>query len=143
LLEQRKKLQDEVERLNVEKAQLAVDEMLQKAVEVEGVLLCSGIFDELPPNVLRQVGDKIRNSRKSSVTILASKTKDQVTFVVMADKDAMAKGVHAGKLAKSIAQLLGGGGGGRPDVAQAGAKKVDGVKEALNKAIDILREMIR
>lgn len=142
LLEQRKKLQDEVERLNVEKAQLAVDEMLQKAVEVEGVLLCSGIFDELPPNVLRQVGDKIRNSRKSSVTILASKTKDQVTFVVMADKDAMAKGVHAGKLAKSIAQLLGGGGGGRPDVAQAGAKKVDGVKEALNKAIDILREMI-
>jgi len=142
LLEQRKKLQDEVERLNVEKAQLAVDEMLQKAIEVEGVLLCSGVFDELPPNVLRQVGDKIRSSRKSSVAVLASRAKDQVTFVVMADKDAVVKGVHAGKLAKSIAQLLGGGGGGRPDVAQAGAKKVEGVKEALHKAVDILREMI-
>ena len=143
LLEQRKRLQEEIERLNLEKAQSNVDKVLERGIEVEGVLLCAEIFDELPTNILRQVGDKIRQNRKCSVAVLVSKSKGQATFIVMADKDAVAKGIHAGRLAKSIAQTLGGGGGGRPDVAQAGAKKIEGLEEALGKAPDIVREMIR
>ena len=93
-------------------------------------------------DALRNLGDQMRD-KVGGVVVLAAIMGEKVSILTMATKDAVAKGVHAGNIVKAVAKLCGGGGGGRPDMAQAGAKDVAKVDEALAAAFDIVAAMVK
>ena len=84
-------------------------------------------------NGLRTLGDGFKAKLGKSVIILASDAGEKVNLIVMATDDAVASGVHAGNIVKKIAPMVGGGGGGRPNMAQAGGKNAAGIDELLSK----------
>ncbi|MGC9372368.1 MAG: alanine--tRNA ligase [Thermovirgaceae bacterium] len=142
LLEERKDLKDEMERLSLVAALEKADTLLEEGVTVGEITVVTGIFENTPQEILRQVGDHIRQKKNPVVTCLASVSGSNVTFTVMADKPALKAGVHAGKLAASVAKVLGGGGGGRPDIASAGAKNPDGLEDAMKRVPGFVGEQI-
>ncbi len=89
-------------------------------------------------NQLRELGDQIRDQIKEGVIVLASDNDGKVNLVVMVTDEAQKKGAHAGNMIKAIAPLVGGGGGGRPNMAQAGGKNAAGIDSALEKAKELL-----
>ena len=94
-------------------------------------------------NELRNLGDKLKGEIGSGVVLIVSAQSDKVNMIAMATDDVIAKGAHAGNLVKGMAALVGGGGGGRPNMAQAGGKNPDKVPEALKAAADILADQIK
>jgi alanyl-tRNA synthetase len=89
-------------------------------------------------NELRQLADQWKEKGASDVLVLAVNAGGKVNLLAAASKDAIAKGVKAGNLIKAIAPMVGGGGGGRPDMAQAGGKNPDGITKALAEAKNVL-----
>lgn len=113
-------------------------ELLESAVEVQGVKLAAGSAPkELSANALRELADDLAN-RLGGVVVLAGETNGKVLWAVKAHKDAVAKGAHAGNLVRELAKITGGGGGGRPDFAQAGGKDLAKIAEALAHAPTVL-----
>ena len=94
-------------------------------------------------NGLRDLGDQLKEKLGSGIVVLASVKDGKVNLLAMATDDVMKKGAHAGNLIKGIAALVGGGGGGRPNMAQAGGKNPDGVDAALAKAKEIAESQIQ
>ena len=92
--------------------------------------------------LLRSLADQLRDRMKKGVVLLASVQEDKVSLVAMATKEAVAAKAHAGNLVKEVAKIVGGGGGGRPDMAQAGGKDPAKVAEALLKAKETLRQQL-
>ena len=92
---------------------------------------------------LKEVADNLRDKLVSGVVVLANTTDDKLNLVATATKDAVDKGVHCGNIVKSIAQIAGGKGGGRPNMAQAGAPDVSKVDEALNHASEVLKSQVK
>lgn len=91
---------------------------------------------------LRQMGDTLRDKTGGVVVLLAPVADDKVNVLVMASKEAVQKGIHAGKLVKAVAQVMGGNGGGRPDMAQAGGRDKSKIKEAMEQAWSLIGEQI-
>jgi alanyl-tRNA synthetase len=87
---------------------------------------------------MRELGDRLRERLKSGVVVLVSQDGDRVLWVTMVTKDLTGR-VHAGNLARDLARLTGGGGGGRPDVAEAGGKDPARIAEALARLPDVIR----
>lgn len=102
------------------------------AAKVEGVDM----------NGLRDLGDQFKEKLGEGVIMLASATAGKVSLVAMATKEAMDKGAHAGNLIKASASCVGGGGGGRPNMAQAGGKNPDGIEASLAKAAEVLENQL-
>ena len=119
------------------------DEILKNVVEVKGINLVAAELNEVEGEALRNLCDKLRNKVSNSVVVLGSEVAGKVQFVVMADKEAVSKGAHAGKIIKEVAMITGGGGGGRPDMAQAGGKQPEKLKEAIAKAKDIVETLVK
>ena len=94
----------------------------------------SGIPDT-DMNSLRNLGDDFKSKLGDSVVVLASAKDGKVNLIAMATDGAVAKGAHAGNIIKAVAGLVGGGGGGRPNMAQAGGKNPDGIEAALAQAV--------
>lgn len=115
-----------------------VDELLSKKEEVSGISLVKGEVLNVEAGDLRDLTEKVLDKLQSGVVVLASKGEGKVNFSVMISKDKVKEGLHAGKLIKEIAAVTGGGGGGRPDMAQAGGKNPDKLKEAL----DLVNELL-
>ena len=93
-------------------------------------------------NALRTLGDDLKGKIGSGVVILASDMGGKVNLIVTATDDAVKAGAHAGKIIKEAAALVSGGGGGRPNMAQAGGKNPAGIKAALEKAVEIAKEQL-
>ena len=92
-------------------------------------------------NGLRNLGDQLKNKLGEGVVILASaQGNEKVNLIAMATEGAMKKGAHAGNLIKKLASFVGGGGGGRPNMAQAGGKKPEGIAAMLEAAAKVLEE---
>ena len=91
---------------------------------------------------LRDLGDQMKEKLGDGVVVLASGNDGKVSLMVMATDGAMKKGAHAGNLVKAIAGCVGGGGGGRPNMAQAGGKNPAGIADALKKAEEVLSEQL-
>ena len=92
---------------------------------------------------LRDVADMTSSKIESpSVVVLACANEGKVNLVVKADKAAVAKGIHAGKIIKEAAQTVGGGGGGRPDMAQAGGKNAEALPKAFDKAVEVIESQL-
>ena len=93
-------------------------------------------------NGLRCLGDQLKEKLGEGVIVLASVQGDKVNLMVTATDEAQKKGAHAGNLVKAIAGLVGGGGGGRPNMAQAGGKNPEKIDEAVAKAAEVLKGQI-
>lgn len=132
--------------LNAVKAKLAkgeVEELLSGVETIQGVKVAVGVVAANDMDALRSVADMVRDRLGSGVVGIGAVNHDKVNFVVMATKDVVAKGVHAGNIVKEAAKVAGGGGGGRPDMAQAGAKQADKMGESLETMKNVIRQQIK
>lgn len=129
-----KALTSENESLKSKAAQEALGDVMDQVTEVGGVKLLAASVEGVDMNGLRDLGDKFKAKLGDGVVVLASSCDGKVNLVAMATDEAMAKGAHAGNLIKSIAGKVGGGGGGRPNMAQAGGKNPAGIPDAIAEA---------
>ena len=132
--EQIKALQSENESLKSKAAKEALGDVMDQVTEVGGVKLLAASVSGVDMNGLRELGDQLKEKLGEGVVVLASEADGKVSLVAMATDGAMAKGAHAGNLIKAIAGKVGGGGGGRPNMAQAGGKNPAGIPEAVAEA---------
>ena len=142
-------LQDELkeatrenEKLKNQMAKDAMGDVMDQVVEVKGVSLLAVKIENVDMNGLRNLGDQLKEKMGEGVIVLASAADDKVNLITMATDGAIAKGAHAGNMIKSIAKLVGGGGGGRPNMAQAGGKNPAGIEAALTEAKAVLESQI-
>lgn len=138
LTAENKALHSEVESLKSKLAQDAMGDVMDQVQEIKGVKLLAAAVDGVDMNGLRDLGDQLKEKLGDGVVVLASGNDGKVSLMVTATDAAMKQGAHAGNLIKAIAGLVGGGGGGRPNMAQAGGKNPAGIQEALKKAAEVL-----
>jgi alanyl-tRNA synthetase len=141
LLAQQKALERQIEALKEKAAHAAASELESQAREIRGVKVLSARVDSLDRAQMRNLADALRNKWKSAVILLASPDNGQVALVCAVTKDLTAK-VHAGKLVGQVAQALGGRGGGRPDLAEAGGKDASALPGALAAVYPSVEQML-
>ena len=123
-------------------AKEAMGDVSDQVTEVKGVKLIAAKVDDVDMNGLRDLGDQLKEKLGEGVIVLASAAGGKVSLVAMATDEAVKKGAHAGNLIKGIAGLVGGGGGGRPNMAQAGGKNPDGIDAAIAKVSEVLESQL-
>ena len=143
MLSENKTLHSEVESLKSKMAQEAVGDVMDQVKEVKGVKLLATQVDGVDMNGLRDLGDQLKAKLGEGVVVLASANEGKVSLMVTATDGVMKQGAHAGNLVKGIAACVGGGGGGRPNMAQAGGKNPAGIPDALAKAAEVLEGQIQ
>ena len=137
-----KAMSSEIESLKSKAAKDALGDVMDQVVEVKGVKLLATKVPGVDMNGLRDLGDQLKAKLGEGVIVLISDAEGKVNMVAMATDDAMSKGAHAGNLIKGIASLVGGGGGGRPNMAQAGGKNPAGIDAALAEAVKVLESQL-
>lgn len=137
--EELKSLQSENEKLKAKLANEAVGDVDSQIQEINGIKLLAMSVPDVDMNGLRNLGDQMKEKIGEGVVVLASSLGDKVTLLAMATDEAMKKGAHAGNLIREIASLVGGGGGGRPNMAQAGGKNPAGIADAIAKAAEVVK----
>ena len=128
---QNKELEKEIAQLHAAASKNQVDGLLNNVKEVNGVKLLACEVEAADMNSLRDMSDMFRDKLGSGVVVLGAKSESGVNLIVAATKDLTKQGIHAGNIIKEIAKVTGGGGGGRPDMAQAGGKDYTKLAEAL------------
>ncbi|GAB6169958.1 alanine--tRNA ligase [Clostridium carnis] len=118
-------------------------DIVNSAIDVNGVKVVTYALEDIDGNALRDLADKIRNKIGSGVVVLLSNVQGKVNLVAMATKDVISSGVHCGKIIKEVATIVGGGGGGRPDMAQAGGKNSEKISEALKNTPAIIESLVK
>lgn len=137
-----KKLQGENESLKSKAAKDALGDVMNQVKEIKGVKLLATKVSGVDMNGLRDLGDQLKAKLGEGVIVLMSDLDGKVNLVAMATEQAMEKGAHAGNLIKGIASLVGGGGGGRPNMAQAGGKNPAGMDAALEETGKVLESQL-
>ncbi len=128
-----KDLEKELESLTLKAALPKVRHLIDQAVEVNGAKVVVDAVDGLDGHAIRELADRIRDEIRRGVVVLGSRVDERVLFVAMVTKDLIERGIRAGDIVRVAATITGGGGGGRPDMAQAGGKDVSRLDEALGK----------
>ena len=143
LMAELKALNSELESLKSKAAKEALGDVMDQVKEVGGVKLLAASVDGVDMNGLRELGDQLKEKLgEGVVVILSNQEGGRVNMVAMATDGAIAKGAHAGNLIKGIAALVGGGGGGRPNMAQAGGKNPAGIGAAIAEAEKVLETQV-
>lgn len=137
-----KELQKEKEALVRKAAQESLGDPLEKVVEVAGLKLLAVAVPDADAKALRELGDQLKHRIQEGVLLLASAVGDKVLLLGMVTSEAEKKGAHAGKLVKEVAALVGGGGGGRPQMAQAGGRFPEKIPEAIAAVPEILKKQL-
>ena len=143
VLAELKSVQSENESLMSKAAKDALGDVMNQVVEVKGVKLLATSVDGVDMNGLRDLGDQLKDKLGEGVVVLLSNQDGKVNMVAMATQGALDKGAHAGNLIKGIAALVGGGGGGRPNMAQAGGKNPAGIPDAIAEASMVLEGQLQ
>lgn len=138
-----RELKKNIEAMNAKMASGKLDDVLKNKVEINGVSVVTGRVDGLAANDLRTLGDNIKEKIGTGIAILGAETDGRVVFLATATKDAVAAGVHAGKIIKEITAIAGGSGGGKPDMAQGGGKDAAKIDEALAAAVKAAEGQIK
>ena len=138
-----KELHSENESLKSKAAQDALGDVMDRVEEVNGVKLLATALEDVDMNGLRDLGDQLKEKLGEGVVVLASANEGKVSLIAMATEGAMKQGAHAGNLIKAIAAKVGGGGGGRPNMAQAGGKNPAGIPDAIAAAKEALAGQIK
>lgn len=142
LLTENKALKSEIERLKSRQAQDAMGDVMNQVTEVKGVKVLAAKVEGVDMNGLRDLGDQLKDKLSEGVVVLASAANGKVSLMAMATKEAVSRGAHAGNLIREIASLVGGGGGGRPNMAQAGGKNPEGIDAAVAKVKEVLERQL-
>lgn len=135
-----KELKQENESLNAKLANVQADDVFKQVEEAAGVSFIAQEVQVKDMNQLRQLADNWKQENYSDVLVLGLKNQDKVNLIVSMSDQAVKEGLRAGDLIKTIAPLVGGGGGGRPDMAQAGGKNPEGLPQALSAVSDWIKE---
>ena len=138
-----KALNSELESMKAKAAKEALGDVMDQVQEVKGVKLLATSVDGVDMNGLRDLGDQLKGKLGEGVVVLLSNQEGgRVNMIAMATDGAQAQGAHAGNLIKGIAVLVGGGGGGRPGMAQAGGKNPEGIPAAIKEAAKVLESQL-
>ncbi len=143
LVADNRQMEKEINTLNEELTRLKSADALSAAVDVNGLALYVARLDGTVPDALRTMGDDIKAKSDNAVGVLAAVNGDKASIVAVCGKEAIAKGVKAGDLVREVAKLAGGGGGGRPDSAMAGAKDISKLDEAIGAAAEIIASLMK
>ena len=143
MLADMKAMQSEIESLKSKAAKDALGNVMDQVIEVKGVKLLATSVAGVDMNGLRDLGDQLKEKLGQGVVVIASDVNGKVNLIAMVTDEAMKKGAHAGNLIKGIAALVGGGGGGRPNMAQAGGKNPAGIPDAIAKVSEVLEGQIK
>ncbi len=133
----------ENESLKSKLAQDSLGDVMDKVTEIKGVKVLASSLADVDMNGLRDLGDQLKEKLGEGVVVLIADNGGKVNLMATATKGALDKGVHAGNLIKAVAACVGGGGGGRPQMAQAGGKDASKIPEALQKVATVLEEQIK
>ena len=130
--EENKSLKRELESLKSKMANSSLAELTNSAEEVNGIkVIAARLDDGIDMNALRNAGDNLKQKLDCAVIVLASAADGKVNIIAMATPEAIKKGAHAGNIIREVAKTCGGGGGGKPDSAQAGGKDASRLADAL------------
>ena len=143
MMEEIKALHSENEKLKSKLAKAAMGDVMDQVQDVKGVKVLAVRADGIDMNGLRNLGDQLKEKLGEGVVVIASVLDGKVNLMAAVTDEAQKKGAHAGNLIKAIAGLVGGGGGGRPNMAQAGGKKPEGVADALAKVAVVVSEQVK
>jgi alanyl-tRNA synthetase len=122
---------------------MGIDDIVSSSRNVKDINVISYELKDVDSDTLRDVCEKVRDKAPNSIVLLMSANAGKVIICAMATKDAVAKGAHCGKLIKEISSMLGGGGGGRPDMAQAGGKMPEKIQEAIEESYKIVETLAK
>lgn len=131
-----------LQKLKQEQQKEQQGDLLQKATHIGQTAVVVTALDGQSMDNLRELGDRIKEKADSAAVLLASGENGKVHIMATLSKDLVEKGLHAGKLVKEVAAITGGGGGGRPDMAQAGGKNPDKIPEALSRAMEMIQQAL-
>ncbi len=137
-----KALSSENESLKAKLAKNSLGDVMNQVVEVKGMKLLATSVSGVDMNGLRDLGDQLKEKISDGVIVLLSEQDGRVNMVSMATDNAVKQGAHAGNLIKGIAAKVGGGGGGRPNMAQAGGKNPAGIPDAIAEVAKLLEDML-
>ncbi len=140
--EQLKALSKENDSLKAKMAKAVAGDMMSAAEEVNGLNILVSRLTDVDMNGMRDLGDEAKQKLGEAIVIFAAENGGKVNLMATATDSAVAKGAHAGNLIKEIAKLVGGGGGGRPNMAQAGGKDPAGIEDALERAKEVAKEQV-
>lgn len=140
--EEIKALSKENEKMKAKMAKAAAGDITSEAAEIAGIRVLIKQLSDVDMNAMRDLGDEAKQKLGEAVVVFATEKDGKVNLMATATEGAIARGAHAGNLIKEIAALVGGGGGGRPNMAQAGGKNPSGIPEALAKAEEVLKSQL-
>jgi alanyl-tRNA synthetase len=140
IIAEKRALEKQLEKLNREVAKNASGELATAARDINGVMVISAELSG-DASTLREQADRLRDKLGSAVVVLGARGDGSVILVATVSKDLIGKGIHAGKIIKSVAQQVGGGGGGRPDMAQAGGKNPSALPQALDSVYETIASL--
>ena len=143
LVEENKSLTKDLHEIKAKMSLQSADSILDSKIEINGVNLVTAKFEDMDMNTLRETADTLRDKLGSGVVVMANIADNKVNFIVTATKDVLEKGIHSGNIVREVAQIAGGKGGGRPNMAQAGANDVTKVEEALNYAGEVIKSQVK
>lgn len=134
----------EIEQLRAELSQLKTGDLMSGAVDIGGVMLVTATVEGVNPGELRAMCDKVKENANAVAVICGiNAEKTGANFACACGSEAVAKGAHAGNIAKAVSKLAGGSGGGRPDSAMAGTKDISGVAEAMAAVVETVKNMLK
>ncbi|MBP2027798.1 alanyl-tRNA synthetase [Acetoanaerobium pronyense] len=144
IIDEHKEAIKALSKLKSESAMSRLDDMIKNAQEIKGIKYISDTFENIEDEILRKTAEQIINKVENSVVLFSNIIDaEKVSFVCMVSGLAQAQGVHAGNLIKEVAKITGGGGGGRPNMAQAGGKDSSKVPNAMDESVNILASQIK
>ena len=138
MISENKNLHVQLKTIRVKSAGNILDQLIQKAIDIDGTKVVIAKINIPNPGMLRQIGDQLRDKLQSGIGVLFAEVSGKVSILIVVTKDLTNK-YHAGKIIGKVAELVGGKGGGRPDMAMAGGKNSNKIVEAIKKVPEIIR----
>jgi len=135
-------LQKEIDSLNSKLANSKLDNILENVYNINDVNVVTRKIDGIDIDGLRQLGDKIKEKLDKVVIVLSTEKNGKVNFIATATEDAVKSGIHCGNIIREVAKVTGGGGGGRPNMAQAGGNEPSKIEEALNLVKELVESQL-
>jgi len=136
--ERNQSLEKEIAKLQEKETLAKADELLKNVMDIKGMRVLQAKLIDVPAKVLRNLADELLAKLRSGILLLSSEARGRVTFLVVISDDLVNKGQNAGKIAKEMAQVAGGGGGGKANKAEAGGKDASKIDEAFKKALELI-----
>jgi len=132
----------ELDSISQRLASSQIKSLFENAKEIDGIRVMTASFNDMAPDALRALGDKVKEYAEPVMAVFTSATGAKASVLAVVSKAAADKGAHAGKLIKSLTALAGGSGGGKPDSAMGGAPELSKLNEAVTKVEGLLKEML-